>query len=91
MASVRSRRLEVVGTRKNGRARGRHAKVEGNGFRGSSGQVLRLTSRVSLSCACSFLRALLASVCYAGFLINNVAGMGSAIACLSSADSKRGS
>ena len=46
-ASLRNRRLEVVGARKNGRARGKHAR--GN---------RALPSRVSLSCARSFLRPL---------------------------------
>ena len=62
VASLSSRRLEVMGARKNGRARGRHKRGEGNGFRGSSGQALPLPSRVSLSRARLFLRPLLSSV-----------------------------
>ena len=54
-ASQRSRRLEVVGARKNGRGRGRHAKGD-----------RALPSRVSLSRAQSFLRSLLPSACHAG-------------------------
>ena len=44
--SLRSRRLEVVGERENGRARGRHAKGE---------EALSLPSRVSFSRARFFL------------------------------------
>ena len=53
--SLRSRRLEVVGTRKTGRARRRHARGEG-----------AHPSRVSLARARSLLRLLLPSACYAG-------------------------
>ena len=53
--SLRSRRLEVVGRRKNERAR-RHA-------RGEVGH----PSRISLACARSLFRPLLPSACYAGY------------------------
>ena len=55
--SLRSRRLEVVGTRKNGRAKRRHARGE---------RELPHPSRVSLACACSLFRPLLPSACYVG-------------------------
>ena len=51
VSSLRSRRLEVVGERENGRARGRHARGEG----------------VSFSRARFFLCPLLPSACYAGY------------------------
>ena len=50
VSSLRRRRLEVVGERENGRARGRHARGEG----------------VSFSRARFFLCPLLSSACYAG-------------------------
>ena len=53
--SLRSRRLEVVGTRKNGRAR-RHARGE-----------VAHPSRVSLARARYLFRPLLPSACYAGY------------------------
>ena len=55
--SLRSRRLEVVGTRKNGRAKRRHARGQ---------RELPHPSRVSLACACSLFRPLLPSACYVG-------------------------
>ena len=66
--SLRTRRLEVVGTRKNGRTRRRHARGEGcqvirlgtgNDFRRPSGQALPHPSRVSLARARSLFRPLL--------------------------------
>ena len=57
--SLRSRRLEVVGTRKNGRARRRHARGE-----------VAPSPRVSLARACSLYRPLLPSACYAGCVFN---------------------
>ena len=56
-ASLRSRRLEVVGERENGCARGRHARGEG---------APALPSRVSFSRARFFLCPLLPSARYAG-------------------------
>ena len=55
--SLRSRRLEVVGTRKKGRARRRHAR----------GEVAPSPSRVSLARARSLFRPLLPSACYVGY------------------------
>ena len=69
--SLRTRRLEVVGTRKNGRTRRRHARGEGcqvirlgagNDFRRPSGQALPHPSRVSLARARSLFRPLLLKV-----------------------------
>ena len=57
--SLRSRRLEVVGERENGRTQGRRARGEGT---------LPLPSRVFFSHNRFFLCPLLPSACYAGYV-----------------------
>ena len=61
LASLSSRRFEVVGERENGRARGRH-----------TGGVSSLPSGVSFSRARFFLCPLLPNACYAGYLLANI-------------------
>ena len=82
-SSLRSRRLELVGTRKNGRAKMRHARGEGcqiirlgagNDFRGPSGQALPHPSRVSLRRARSLFRPLLPSICFEGYERGDISG-----------------
>ena len=61
LASLSSRRFEVVGERENGLARGRH-----------TGGVSSLPSGVSFSRASFFLCPLLPNACYAGYLLANI-------------------
>ena len=76
--SLRSRRLQVVGTRKNGRARRRHA-------RGEEAHPLR----VSLARARSLFRPLLPSACYAGYVFGGkgkVSSLKDFVSCLDAGD-----
>ena len=71
--NLRSRRLEVVGTRKNGRARRRHPHP----------------SRVYLARARSLFRPLLPSACYAGYVFGGkgkVSSLKDFVSCLDAGD-----